>query len=92
MLTYTFSKREKVLLVILAVILLAVVYYRFIFVAVNDQVDSLESQIAATEDQITVDTAKSLELKSMQAAIEDYQAAGRSQIVMPAYEDRKSVV
>jgi|GEM_PF-526094 hypothetical protein len=87
MLTYTFSKREKVLLVILAVILLAVVYYRFIFVAVNDQVDSLESQIAATEDQITVDTAKSLELKSMQAAIEDYQAAGRSQIVMPAYDN-----
>ena len=49
--------------------------------------DSLESQIAATEDQITVDTAKSLELKSMQAAIEDYQAAGRSQIVMPAYDN-----
>lgn len=87
MLTYTFSKREKALLVVLAVILLAIVYYRFVFVAVNDQVDSLEGQIAQTEDQITVDTAKSLELKSMQAAIEDYEAAGRSQTTMPAYDN-----
>lgn len=87
MLTYTFSKREKAMLVVLAVMLLAIVYYRFFFVSVNEQVDSLQGQIASTEDQITIDTAKALELSTMKKSIQEYQAAGRRETSMPDYDN-----
>mgnify|MGYP001192658673 CR=1 FL=1 len=83
MLDYTFSKREKVLLVILALIAVAILYYEVIYRNVQDQLDSLDSQISETQDEMITDNAKLSKMKVMQTAIDGYKAAGLSATTMP---------
>lgn len=87
MLTYTFSKREKVLLVVLAVMLIAVVWYELVFQGVQQQLDDLDGQIAAAQDEMVVDTTKAQRTKQMQEAIAAYQAQGVTPTSVPAYDN-----
>ena len=87
MLDYTFSKREKVLLVILALIAIGILYYQVIYRNVQDQLDSLNSQISEAQDETVTATAKLSKMKTMQAAIDSYKAAGLKATEMPSYDN-----
>lgn len=87
MLTYTFSKREKVLLAVLAVILVIVAWYVLVYQNVNNQITSLNSQIADVQTQTTTDTAKVAQMNTMQRAIDDNKAKGVKPSVLPAYDN-----
>lgn len=87
MLTYTFSRREKALLVVLAAFLLFILWYQLVFVQVNDQIDALNGQIGSTQDQIVVAQAKTAELATMRKTIDGYQAEGRTKTTIPAYDN-----
>lgn len=56
-----FTKREVVLILVLAVILLAMVYYRFVYVPVQDQISALDT--TALEDQIQAETIRAQQIK-----------------------------
>jgi hypothetical protein len=92
MLTYTFSKREKALIVVFAVFLLVLAWYQFVFVNVQDQVSALNADIATAQDTVTTDTAKVSELKTMRAAIEQYKAEGLSPRTMPSYDNTQNLM
>ena len=76
MLKYTFSTREKALIVILAVIVLALLWYTLIFQNIDNQVKTVESDIATAQDKLAVDNAKLAQQKNMQDAIDRYVASG----------------
>jgi cell division protein FtsL len=92
MLTYTFSKREKVMLAALACILVLVAWYMLVFQNVNNQVSSLNSQIATVQDQTTVDSAKLAQMNTMQKAIDDSKAKGLKATALPTYDNVQALM
>ncbi len=47
---HVFTNREKILLVILAVLLIAVGYWKLILTPINDSIDALRQQTASEQD------------------------------------------
>ncbi|MCH3968034.1 MAG: hypothetical protein PHR15_08995 [Atopobiaceae bacterium] len=92
MLTYTFSKREKVLIVLLALILIAMAWYELVFKGVQEQTSALEQQIADAQDTLTIDTAKVQQMTTMQKAVDSYEAAGSAASTTPKYDNIKNVM
>ena len=92
MLKYTFSNREKALIAILAFVLLGVFWYQFVFRGVQDQVASIESQIAAAQDQIPVDQALIQRKSQMEASVAQFKAQGFQPQVIPAYDNASAVM
>lgn len=92
MLKYTFSKREKVLLVVLACILVLVAWYTLVYQNVNNQITSLNSQIATAQDQAAVDAAKVLQMNSMQKAIDENKAKGVKATALPTYDNVQALM
>ena len=92
MLTYTFARREKLLLVLLGILLVAVVWYQLVFVGVQDQLTQIDSQIDDAESTLVIDTAKHDQMTRMQQAIDGYKAKGATTSVVPAYDNVQNVM
>lgn len=92
MLKYTFSSREKALIVVLAVILLAFAWYQFVWVGVQSQIATLTTQISDEQTQYSVDTAKLSRMTSMESSIKQYQADGLVKRSMPTYDNIQNVM
>ncbi len=91
MLQYTFSKREKVLMVILAVLLLAALWYVAVYKGCEE---NYRKAVTATQNaQLEFDTAtvKAAKLKTMQAELDKIKASGTVQTVLPAYDNVQSL-
>ena len=92
MLKYSFSTREKTLIAIFAVIILALLWYVLIFQGVNEQAQKLDSEIATAKETITIDTAKLTQQKNMQDAIDRYVASGAKVVETPKYDNIQNVM
>lgn len=92
MLTYTFSRREKVLILALAIILIIFAWYQFVYVNVQNQISTLSQQIAEVQDAQVIDAAKIQKMNSMQKAIDQYKAEGLAKTTMPAYDNQQNVM
>lgn len=92
MLAYSFSRREKVLLVILAVLLVGVVWYTVVFQSANEQVAAIGSQISEVQNQTAADTAKIQQMESMRQSIDAWKAQGGKGAALPAYDNVQGVM
>ncbi|MDD6685149.1 MAG: hypothetical protein PUE47_05090 [Lachnospiraceae bacterium] len=81
-----FTKKEVVLILALAVILLAMVYYRFVYVPVQDQISALDT--TALEDQIQAETIRAQQMKKMQAEISQDKNASLGEVA--TYDNQKN--
>ena len=61
-----FTTREKVLLVILALLLIGVGYFKLLLEPVNESIDRYASQTAAEQDAMLQDTAQLVRLRQME--------------------------
>ena len=87
MMSYTFSLREKVLLVILALILVGLAWFMFVYQGSANEVIRLNGQIADTESEIAVATGRVSQLAQMQQDIEKFKESGARQVEVPAYDN-----
>jgi hypothetical protein len=87
MLSYTFSKREKALIVLLALIAIAILWYQLIFKNAQESVARVDSEIEAVQDEMIVDTAKAGQIDNMRAAIQQYKTSGINPVEMPNYDN-----
>ena len=80
-----FTKREKVLLLIFAVLLIAVGYYKLLLEPINSQIESYRS--LTQEEQMQMDTAQlqAARMKQMEAEIAQAKAAGIERTI-PDYD------
>lgn len=67
---HVFTNREKILLVILAVLLIAVGYWKLILTPINDSIDALRQQTASEQDALIQDSARAARLTQMKAELE----------------------
>ena len=92
MLTYTFSRREKFLLLILAIVLVAIAWFVFVFQRSSDEVIRLDGEIATTQAQITAASTRVDKMHNMQAVIDKYKGAGIEPSVIPAFDNMTNLM
>lgn len=92
MLTYTFSRREKALLVGLAVILIIVAWYFLVFQSTTNRIQQLDGEISEVQTSITTENARVKRLNKMEKAVEEYKAANAKKSVIPAYDNFESLM
>ena len=87
-----FTPRERVLLVVLVILVVFCAYYFLFytpvsstFASVNQQYDTLDTQIAAADEKI-------IHLQEMKADLEKMKASGLSLKEFPAYDNRSNVM
>ena len=71
---HVFTTREKVLLVILAVLVIAVGYWKLILTPINDSIADLNAQTASEQDAILTNSARLSRMRQMQQELADPDA------------------
>lgn len=92
MLTYTFSRREKVLIAVFTALLVAVGWYQLVYVTTTNQLMVLETELEEVESDIKASQTKLAKKKEMQNAIEQRRAAGTKPKPMPEYDNLKPLM
>lgn len=92
MLTYTFSPREKLMLAILAFVGIIIAWYQFVFVNFQNQINSLDAEIATVQDEIVVSQSRAQALQSMKEMVEEYEAKGIDPMLLPAYDNTQNLM
>lgn len=87
MITYQFSTREKILLVVLALIVVFVAWFMLVYQNTTAQITSLEAEIETAKSSIQIDEARVSQLQAMKASIEQHEAAGDQPAFVPEYDN-----
>ena len=92
MLNYSFSSREKVLLLFLAIILVVVAWFVLVYQRTANQTVELDRQIAETQSQIAVTSTKVKQLENMQKTVEERKASGNFAAEIPMYDNMTALM
>ena len=93
MLKREFTKREKVLILVLAILLLLTGYYKFVNQPTADRIATAQNACYDIESETTIESAKAQRLSAMRDAIEKYESAtGGISSVVPAYDNIDNVM
>ena len=92
MLTYTFSKREKIMLAVLAFVGLAILWYRFVFVNVQTRIGELDTQIGEAQNELLVAQTNATALAQMKSSIEDFEKQGYTPKYLPSYDNTQNLM
>ena len=92
MLTYTFTRREKVLLLVLAIIVVVIAWYVLVFQNTTNQITRLEGEIATTESEVTIEQARVNQLNSMRNTIEQRKSEGVAPTIMPEFDNMQQLM
>ncbi len=87
--TREFSTREKALLVVLGLIIIAALYYLLIYQPVTESINRAENNDASLETQLVSLDTKVFQIKRMQQSIEEYANNGHIVSIMPSYNAGK---
>lgn len=90
--TKSFSKREKVLLLVLVAILLSAIYYFFVALPSMDAISVANTQTATLQDEIMMETARLKKIKEMEKKIEEASTADGFKTQIPNYDNLEKVM
>lgn len=80
------SKREKILLLILVLMVLALGYFKLLLEPINDQIASLRANTDIEQTQLQTDSIRLAQLEQMRAAIAAIKATGEERAI-PQYDN-----
>lgn len=80
------TTREKVLLLILAVLVIGIGYFKFVFEPINEQVRELQSAAAQEQSEIDSSIVQLAQMRKMEKAVEASKADGQERAI-PAYDN-----
>lgn len=86
----TFTSREKVLLVVLAVLLIGCFYYLVVLQPSLSAIASSDSAVAAAEDEMLVQQAVATRKAELVEQIREAQESGVDQKTLPPYDNTKN--
>ena len=81
-----FTTREKILLVILAVLLIGIGYFKLILEPINSSIETYQSNTAAEQDEILLNTVTLAQMKMMQTELDEIHASGNAK-PLPSYDN-----
>ena len=65
-----FSKKEKIMIFVLALLLIGLIYYRFIYITVNNAIESANSEAQALQTELDISMARLAKIKSAESKME----------------------
>ena len=80
------TKREKILLLVLAVMVIGLGYFRLIFEPVNDQISQYRMDTEGEQCEILSNTIKLAQMRSMEKKIAEVKADGTEKAI-PTYDN-----
>ncbi len=92
MLTYTFSTREKIMLAVLAFVAIVIAWYQLVFVNIQNEIASLDSQIAAAQDEATINQSRTASLTQMRQTVQSYIDQGIAPITLPTFDNTQNLM
>ena len=92
MISYTFSKREKALLLGLAIVLVAIAWYVLVYQRTTDEINRAQSQISVIQTQVAQESARVAQMNQMKSEIEESKAAGVTPVPIPAYDNLRPLM
>lgn len=92
MLTYTFSKREKIMLAVLAFVGLVILWYQLVFSNVQKRVQELDSQIASVQDELIVNQSQGAAVSKMKETVEQFEQQGYKPVLLPSYDNTQNLM
>ena len=92
MLSYTFTRREKTLILVLALILVAIAWFLLVYQRTTNEITRIDGEISTVQSELTVATAKVAEKNRMQKAIDNYKAQGAAATPIPYYDNVTAVM
>ena len=87
-----FTTREKILLVILAILLIGCFYYLVVLKPSLDTLASSESQLSAVQDEIALQQVVATKKAELEQQIKEAEANGVDQKTLPSYDNTKSAL
>lgn len=88
-----FTQREKVLLLLLTVLLMALGYMKLFYEPVQESVTAAQVRQAEAEDALLVEQMKLGQLRAMEAELEELKASGNVQDAeLPPYDNVENVM
>lgn len=87
-----FTAREKVLMIILALIIIGAVYYLFVYAPSSAAVESAQSQLTQVDSELTVQQALATQRESMEEQLEELKSDGASAQTTPKYDNNAKAV
>lgn len=86
------SKREKVMLAVLFVMLIGAAYYLLFLTPNTEKKASLEAEIASMDDQLVMAQARAVGLKQMQQELEAMKASDTEIKEVPPFDNSKKLM
>ena len=84
------TRREKVLQVILAVMVIGLGYFKLIYEPVNEQIAAYDSLREQEQAEITANSARLTQMRRMEKAVEDIKATGEERAI-PHYDNSGAI-
>ena len=89
--TRAFSTREKVLLVILALRLIGVGYFKLLLEPINESIDNYTQLASSEQDAMLQGTAQLVQLRQMEQELEVIHESGDA-VPLPAYDNAEGLL
>lgn len=86
-----FSTREKVLLVILALLLIGVGYFKLLLEPINESIDNYTQLASSEQDAMLQGTAQLVQLRQMEQELEVIHESGEA-VPLPAYDNAEGLL
>ena len=86
-----FSTREKVLLVILALLLIGVGYFKLLLEPINESIDNYTQLASSEQDAMLQGTAQLVQLRQMEQELEAIHESGDA-VPLPAYDNAEGLL
>lgn len=86
-----FSTREKILLVILAVMLLMIGYFKLVLEPINNRIADVQSQMNAEQSLIDINNVRLLKLKQMEKELDKIKDSGEAQ-PLPEFDNKAQIL
>ena len=80
------TRREKILLLVLIVVVLVAGYCKLILIPINDQISSYRLNMEAEQTELDANQGKMAQMQKMQKAVEEIKASGESRTI-PQYDN-----
>lgn len=83
---YTFSKREKILILIFAVLLLGIFYFKFFLEPLNASIEQAQLNTETEQTTLVQNTAQLTKMRNMEQELEEIKAQGNVK-PLPSYDN-----
>lgn len=88
-----FSQREKVLLLVLTALVLAVGYMKLFYEPLQIERTEQEQRLAAAQDSLLIEQTRLARMRAMEAELEEWEASGANQDAeLPLYDNVENVM